>query len=241
MELYNKFMSDNSLDFYKTISPLEAKKLQQKLRENISMEALTEPPKLVGGADISFDRGSNLMHAAIVVLELDSLEPIARSLVSDRTSFPYIPGLLAFREIPVLWKAWHQLQIKPDVLILDGHGIAHPRRMGIATHFGIEIDHPTIGSAKNILTGSHGELALEKGASADLIDQGEKVGIALRSRTGVNPIYVSPGHKLSFDDAYSIAMKTQTKYKLPRTTRLAHRWANMLRRGETNEGYVEVQ
>lgn len=234
-------MSNNSLDFYKSISPSEAKKLQQRLREKISLKTLSETPKLVAGADISFDRGSDLMYAAIVVLELAGLEPIARSLVSDRTSFPYIPGLLAFREIPVLWKAWHQLQIMPDVLILDGHGIAHPRRMGIATHFGIEIDHPTIGSAKNILTGSHGELALKKGASADLIDQGEKIGIALRSRTEVNPIYVSPGHKLSFADAYSIAMKTLTKYKLPRTTRLAHRWANMLRRGEADEGYVEVQ
>ncbi len=234
-------MSNNPLDFYKTISPSEAKKLQQRLREKISLKTLSETPKLVAGADISFDRGSDLMHAAIVILELAGLEPVARSLVSDRTSFPYIPGLLAFREIPVLWKAWHQLQIKPDVLILDGHGIAHPRRMGIATHFGIEIDHPTIGSAKNILTGSHGELALEKGASADLIDKGEKIGIALRSRTEVNPIYVSPGHKLSFDDAYSIAMKTLTKYKLPRTIRLAHRWANKLRRGEADEGYVEVQ
>jgi deoxyribonuclease V len=181
------------------------------------------------------------MHAAIVVLELPALKTVSRSLISDRTSFPYIPGLLAFREIPVLWKAWQQLHIKPDVLILDGHGIAHPRRMGIATHFGIEIDHPTIGSAKNILTGSYSELASEKGASADLIDEGEKIGFALRSRTNVNPIYVSPGHKLSFDDAYSIVMETLTKYKLPRTTRLAHQWANRLRRGEANEGYVEVQ
>lgn len=234
-------MPDNPLDFYKTIEPLEAKKLQKRLRKKISLETLNYEPQWVGGADISFDRGSDVMHAAIVIINLKDMQPKVLSLVSDKTSFPYIPGLLAFRELPVLWKAWHQLPFKPEVLILDGHGIAHPRRMGIATHFGIEIDHPTMGSAKNILTGSHDELAIEKGAYADLMDGDEKIGIALRSRTNINPIYVSPGHKLSFGDAYSIAMKTLTKYKLPRTTRLAHQWANKLRRGEAGEGVIKIQ
>lgn len=229
-------MPDNPLDFYKNIDPMEAKQLQKRLREKISLQPLKEPPQLVAGADISFDRGSDLMHAAIVVVDLRDMQPKVLSLVSESTSFPYIPGLLAFRELPVLWKAWHQLDAKPEVLILDGHGLAHPRRMGIATHFGIEIDHPTMGTAKNILIGSHSALAPEKGALSDLMDEGEKIGIALRSRTNVNPIYVSPGYKLSFGDAYSLAMRTLTKYKLPRTTRLAHQWANKLRRGETREG-----
>ncbi|SHG63702.1 Endonuclease V [Fodinibius roseus] len=233
-------MPDNPLYFYKSIEPLEAKQLQKRLREKISLEPLDKPSQLVAGADISFDRGSDLMHAAIVAVDLRDMQPKTLSLVSDRTSFPYIPGLLAFRELPVLWKAWNQLDANPEVLILDGHGLAHPRRMGIATHFGIEIDHPTMGVAKNILTGSHSTLAPEKGASADLMDEGEKVGIALRSRTNVNPVYVSPGHKLSFGDAYALAVRTLTKYKLPQTTRLAHKWANKLRRGEAREGVWKV-
>lgn len=220
---------------YKNISPKEAIQVQKKLRKKIEIAPLDKEVKTVAGADISFDRGSEEIHAAIIVLKLPDLEPVARSLISDDMLFPYIPGLLAFRELPVLLKAWNQLPLKPDVLILDGHGLAHPRRMGIATHFGIEVDHPTIGCAKNILTGSHGKLGFNKGATADLVEEDEKIGFALRSRSKVNPIYVSPGHKLSFQNAYSITMKTLTKYKLPRTTRLAHQWANKLRKGEVEQ------
>lgn len=216
---------------YQNISPKEAIQVQKELKDKIDISPLDKEIKTVGGADISYDLGSDKAHAAIVVLELTDLKTVTRSLVSDKMTFPYIPGLLAFREVPVLLKAWNQLQTKPDVLILDGHGLAHPRRMGIATHFGIAVDHPTIGCAKNILTGSHDELGVKKGATADLIDEDEKVGFALRSRTNVNPIYISPGHKLSFEDAYSIVMSSLTKYKLPRTTRLAHQWANKLRKG----------
>lgn len=227
------------LEHYKTIEPTEAKELQQELRQQIKLEPLPEIPQYVAGADISFDMGSDLLHAAIIVLELPDLQPVARSLASDKTSFPYIPGLLAFRELPVLLKAWKQIRNKPDVLILDGHGIAHPRHMGIATHFGIEVDHPTIGCAKNILTGTHGELGIRKGETADLMDGDKKIGMALRSRTNVNPIYVSPGYNCSLEDAYQIVMQSLTKYKLPKTTRLAHQWANKLRRGEVREEYVE--
>lgn len=232
-------MHQNPLEYYKTIDSIEAKKLQEKLRRKIKIQKMDTDPEFVAGADISFNRGSDVMHAAIIVLRLSDLEPVARSLVSDETPFPYIPGLLAFRELPVLWKAWQQLRLQPDVLILDGHGLAHPRRMGIATHFGIEIDWPTMGCAKNILTGSHEQLSMEKGSAVALEDEDEQVGIALRSRTNVNPIYISPGHKLSFEDAYSVAMQTLTKYKLPRTTRLAHEWANKLRKGEAKGGYTE--
>lgn len=233
-------MSLNSLEHYKTIDPSAAKELQQELRQQIRLNPMPESPKYVAGADISFNRGSDRMYAAIVVLELPELKPVVRSLSCDETTFPYIPGLLAFREIPVLLKAWNQLQEKPDVLILDGHGIAHPRRMGIATHFGIEAGHPTIGCAKNILTGTYGQLGKEKGDCAELVDEGETIGLALRSRTNVNPIYVSPGQKLSFNDAYDIVMETLTRYKLPRTTRLSHQWANKFRRGEAEEGLVEL-
>lgn len=231
----------NRLEHYKTIDPTDAKRLQEELRKQIKLEPLPGDPGLVAGADISFNRGSDMMHAAIIVLKLPGLKPVARSLASDKTPFPYIPGLLAFRELPVLLKAWNQLQLKPDVLILDGYGIAHPRRMGIATHFGIEVDHPTVGCAKNILTGTHGELAIKKGATAKIKDGEETVGLALRSRSNVNPVYVSPGHQCTFEDAYSTVMKVLTKYKQPRTTRLAHQWANKLRRGEAGVGYEEIQ
>jgi len=233
-------MNTKKLEYYKSIDPQRAKELQQELRKKISLQPLPETPKYVAGGDISFNRGSDELHAAIIILELDTLTPIARSLASDQTSFPYIPGLLAFREIPVLLKAWNQLKQKPDVLLLDGHGVAHPRRMGIATHFGIDVGHPTIGCAKNILTGTHAKLGIEKGDKAYLVDDEEKVGIALRSRTNVNPIYVSPGHQCSFGDVYKIVMQSLTKYKLPKTTRLAHQWANKLRKGEVGEGYEDL-
>jgi len=234
-------MQENPLEYYKTIEPTQATALQKKLRTKISLQKLKARPQLAAGADISFNRGSDLMHAAIIVVELDTMKPVARSLVSDETPFPYIPGLLAFRELPSLWKAWRQLRMKPDVLIMDGHGLAHPRRMGVATHFGIEIDWPTMGCAKSILTGTHDTLAPEKGASVPLTDGEEQVGIVLRSRTNVHPIYLSPGHKISFQDTYDVAMHALTKYKLPRTTRLAHEWANKLRREETEAGYVELR
>jgi len=224
---------------YKDISPEEAVDIQKKLKTEIETKPLEKEPNTVAGADISFDRGSEVVHAAIIVLSLSDLEPVARSLVTAPMSFPYIPGLLAFREMPALLKAWDQLSKKPDVLIMDGHGLAHPRRMGIATHFGIEADHPTMGCAKNILTGTHQELGMEKGATSDLLDEGEKVGLALRSRTNVNPIYISPGHKLSFENTYDILMKVLTKYKLPKTTRLAHCWANKLRKGNVESGFFE--
>lgn len=229
-------MPVNRLESYKTMNPAEAKERQEKLRGQVALEELDEEPELIAGADISFSRRSPVMHAAIVVLRLPDLEPVARSLFTDETPFPYIPGLLAFRELPVLLSAWQQLDIKPDVLILDGHGLAHPRRMGVATHFGIEIDWPTIGCAKNILTGTHGDLPPEKGARTPLLDGEEQVGITLRSRTNINPIYISPGHRVGFDDVYSVIMQSLGRYKLPETTRYAHRWANNLRKGECEPG-----
>ena len=232
-------MATNRLEHYKSINPAEAKAEQEKLRQKILIQELPESPTMVAGADISFNRGSDEIYAAIVIVKLPELKVVGKSLVKDQTSFPYIPGLLAFREMPVLLKAWQQIPQKPDVLILDGHGLAHPRRMGIATHFGIEVNHPTIGCAKNVLTGNHGNLGNEKGNYTELMDQSEKVGLVLRSRTNVNPVYISPGHRVSFADTYDVVMSVLTQYKLPRTTRLAHKWANKVRKGEVKAGYYE--
>lgn len=223
------------------ITPQEAKERQQTLREQISLMPVKRPIRTVAGADLSFNRGSDKVFAGVVVFSYPELEPVARSLVATEVDFPYIPGLLAFREIPPLEKAWQQLKTKPDVLIMDGHGIAHPRRMGIATHFGILKDQPTIGCAKNVLTGKFEEPGNEKGNYTYLREEGvgERIGMVLRSRTGVNPIFISPGHKFSFEGCRKIVMGCLTRYKLPETTREAHKLVNRLRRGEIEEGYEE--
>lgn len=227
------------LHFPLNLSPSEAVRRQKMLREEIRIEPLKTPVETVAGADISFSRGSDVMHAGMVILTFPDLKEVARSLVSARIDFPYIPGLLAFREIPSLLEAWELLKIKPDVVILDGHGIAHPRRMGIATHFGIVADQPTIGCAKKILTGTYEEPGMEKGNYTYITHRGEQVGMALRSRTNVKPVFISPGHLVSFDDAYSVVTQCLTGYRLPETTRIAHRMVNRLRRGEIKAGYSE--
>lgn len=226
------------------IATKKAKAIQQELRERIKIRPLKKSVDLIAGGDLSFNRGSDRVHAGIVILRIADLTPVARSLVTMDVGFPYIPGLLAFREIPPLERAWEQLEIAPDVLIMDGHGLAHPRRMGIATHFGILRDQPTIGCAKNVLVGDYEEPGPEKGAytcltKRDEDGEEERIGIVLRSRTRVNPIFVSPGHLVDFDDARRIVMRALGKYKLPETTRQAHRLVNELRRGEVEEGYFE--
>lgn len=223
------------------ITPKEAKEHQQVLREQISLTTVNRPIETIAGADLSYNLGSNVVHAGIVVFRFPELQPLARSLVTTEVDFPYIPGLLAFREIPPLEEAWQQLEIMPDVLIMDGHGIAHPRKMGIATHFGILNDQPAIGCAKNVLIGDYEEPDGDKGSYTYLKDEdGDRIGIVLRSRTDVKPIFISPGHKVSFEDCREIVMGCLDKYKLPETTRAAHKLVNQLRRGEIEEGCKEL-
>lgn len=231
-------MAQFTLSGFEDITPKQAIQMQKELRPQVRLSPFEGDLRTVGGADLSFDRGSDRVHAGIVVLSLDSLEPVAYSLVTVEVTFPYIPGLLAFRELPALAEAWRRCRLKPDVLILDGHGIAHPRRMGIATHFGILAGHPTIGCAKNVLTGDYEVPAPEQGNYTWLRDGGEKIGTVLRSRTGVKPIFVSPGHLTDFESARNIVLHSLTRYKLPETTRTAHRLVNELRTGRLEQGYV---
>lgn len=221
------------------ISTQEAKQQQEKLRKQINIRPASQPIETVAGADLSYDKSSESVYAGIVMLNYPGLNVLASSAVTTKVDFPYIPGLLAYRELPPLREAWEQLKIKPDVLIMDGHGIAHPRRMGIATHFGIVMDQPAIGCAKNLLTGEFEEPGMEKGDHSFISEEGERIGMVLRSRTKVKPIFISPGHKVSFRDTKSIVMQCLTKYKLPETTRKAHALVNRLRRGEIEPGYVE--
>lgn len=215
------------------VTPSEAVALQHQLRERL---VLQPPPGLrvrhIAGADISTEKGSDLGWGGIVVLDVETLAPVARQCATVPLTFPYVPGLLSFRELPVLAAVWERLQVRPDVLIFDGHGIAHPRRLGIASHGGLLFGVPSIGCAKSLLVGQHGPLGEERGATAELIHKGEVVGMAVRTRRGVHPVYVSPGHLMDLPTAVELVLRVSPRYREPETTRHAHRLVNALRRGE---------
>lgn len=211
------------------LSPGEAVKLQQQLRELVRLEPLARPINTIAGADISFNKFSDTVYAGVVVLSLPDLQIIETAGVRSVTKFPYIPGLLSFREIPSVLEAWEKLKTKPDVLMLDGQGIAHPRRFGIACHVGVLLDLPTIGCAKSILVGKYGDLGLEAGSQSPLIDRGEQVGVALRTKNKVAPVYVSPGHRIDLVSAVDLVLRSTGKYRQPEPTRQAHLLVNQLR------------
>lgn len=215
-------------------STLQARQLQEKLRSGIDLSPLKKKCRFIGGSDISFNKKENAVYAAIVVLRIDddgAINEIVEEAVGiDQVNFPYIPGFLSFREVPPLLKLWNTLKIKPDVLMLDGHGIMHPRSMGVATHFGLETGIPTLGCAKKRLVGEYLEPGLERGSASPLFHQGELRGYVYRSRALVKPIFVSPGTGMSIDDALDFVRLTGGRYRLPEPTRLAHQAANRLRR-----------
>lgn len=211
------------------LTPGEAVEVQQRLRNLIRIEPLAREVHTIAGADISFNKFSETVYAGIVVLSLPDLQIIESAGVRSVTKFPYVPGLLSFRETPSVLEAWQKLKTKPDVLMLDGQGIAHPRRFGIACHAGLLLDLPTIGCAKSILVGRHGELGLEAGSQAPLVDRGEQVGVALRTKNRVNPVYVSPGHLIDLDSAVNLVLRSTGKYRQPEPTRQAHLLVNRLR------------
>jgi len=211
------------------LTPREAVAVQNELRSRVRIEPLTGDINTIAGADISFNKFSEAIYSGIVVLRLPDLQIIESVGIRSTAKFPYVPGLLSFREIPSLLECWDQLKIKPDVLMLDGQGIAHPRRIGIACHAGVLLDLPTIGCAKSILVGRHGELAPEAGSRSPLIDKGEQVGVALRTKKNVAPVYVSPGHLIDLDSAVDLVLRSVTKYRQPEPTRQAHLLVNRLR------------
>jgi deoxyribonuclease V len=186
----------------------------------------------VGGTDLSFDRRSDVAFAGIVLLTLPGLEVVERCGVRTRTRFPYVPGLLSFRETPPLLAAWERLSTRPDVLLVDGQGLAHPRRFGIACHLGLLLDLPTIGCAKSILVGTHGPLGDQAGDWTPLVHRGETVGAALRTRPGVSPVYISAGHRVDLPSALALVRRCLGPTRIPEPTRRAHQFVNALRRGE---------
>jgi deoxyribonuclease V len=214
---------------YEKLSPAEAIAYQQQLRKRIQIRPLERPVQTIGGADISFNKYEETVYAGIVVFSYPDMKLIGQATAISRTSFPYIPGLLAFREVPALLEAWSKLEIKPDVMVLDGQGIAHERRMGIATHFGLETSVPTIGCAKSRLTGKYEEPGNTPFAQSDLTDKGELIGIALRSKKNCKPLFVSPGNLVSIEQSVEITKNCINKHRMPEPTRQAHLLVNRLR------------
>src|SRR5262249_41245969 len=211
------------------LTPSEAIDVQQRLRSLVRATKLTHEIRAVAGADISFNKFSDTIYSGIVVLSLPDLQIVEQSGIRSTARFPYVPGLLSFREIPSLLEAWENLKTKPDLLMLDGQGIAHPRRFGIACHTGVLLDLPTIGCAKRILVGTPGELGLEAGSQSPLIDRGEQVGVALRTKKKVAPIYVSVGHLIDLDSAVELVLRATDKHRQPEPTRQAHLLVNRMR------------
>ncbi|MGV2826757.1 deoxyribonuclease V [Myxosarcina sp. GI1(2024)] len=204
----------------------EAKAIQLDLSSKVITEDQLGVVKYVAGVDIGFEDKYAITKAAIAVLSFPELELVETAIARIPTVFSYVPGFLSFREIPAILEALPQLQITPDLILCDGQGIAHPRRLGIASHLGVLLELPTIGVAKSLLIGKHEAVPTEKGNWKPLTNRGETIGAVLRSRTNVKPIYISPGHKISLATAISYVMKCLTKYRLPETTRWADKLAS---------------
>lgn len=215
------------------LTPREAIELQKELRNRVRIEPLDlRQVKTVAGADISFNKFSPTVYAGVVVVRLDTMAVVEEVGVVSETKFPYVPGLLSFRESPSVLEAWSKLETEPDAVMFDGQGIAHPRRVGIASHVGLLINRPTFGCAKSVLVGKYDEPPEERGAWSPLIDKGETVGAALRTKARVQPIYVSPGHLIDLESAIDLTLRCDGGYRQPEPTRRAHLLVNALRRGE---------
>jgi deoxyribonuclease V len=206
------------------LTPDEAARVQSELRSRLILTWDERPVATIGGVDISVK--TETARAAIVVLSYPDLKPLEGAIADAPLVFPYIPGLLAFREGPSVLAAWNELKNKPDLLMFDGQGIAHPRGIGIASQMGLWLERPTIGVAKSRLYGRHEEVGPQRGDRADLLDkQGHIIGTVLRTREKTNPLYVSPGHWIDVENATQFVWKCSAGYRLPEPTRWAHKVA----------------
>jgi deoxyribonuclease V len=204
------------------LSPSAAVALQEHLAGRVEECALERPPKLVAGADCAFTADGARIIAGWAVWDVQRQCIVETATATRRTNFPYVPGLLSFREAPALLWAARKLSSDPDVLLFDGHGRAHPRRFGIACHMGLLLDLPSVGCAKSRLCGEHKEPSAARGSHVPLIDRGTKIGRVLRTRHGLKPVYVSVGHRITIDAAIRVVLACCTKYRLPEPARLAH-------------------
>ena len=209
----------------------EAIALQKALHARLVLEPPPGfAPRLIAGADISMSRGSRVAYAGMVVIDAATMETVDGAGAASAIVFPYVPGLLSFRELPALEPVWERLRRRPDVIVFDGQGYAHPRRFGLACHGGVLFGVPSVGCAKTILVGEHDPLPPERGARAPLVHKGEVVGTAIRLRAGAAPVFVSPGHMMDVDTAVDVVLAVSAGYREPETTRRAHRAVNDARR-----------
>jgi len=217
---------DNCLHQNWNPSIAEARSLQTELSVRVIRSGSVTNPRFIAGIDVCVPRFSKAGRAAVVILDYPSLVPVEVCHAEGALNFPYVPGYLSFREAPLIMEAWQKLTIRPDLLIMDGQGIAHPRRFGIATHLGLMLDIAAIGCAKSRLTGECSPLPDEAGSSSLLTDDGEIIGAAVRTRKAVKPLYISIGHKIDLESSILWVLKCCRGFRLPEPTRLAHLAAN---------------
>jgi deoxyribonuclease V len=211
------------------LSLAAARELQESLRHRVRLTPLARPPQLVGGADAICDRRERLIFGAVAVFTYPELELVEEAAVSGLCPFPYRTGLLSFREVPILTAACRRLRHLPDLLLVDGQGIAHPRGLGLASHLGLVLDRPTLGVAKSRLLGEYTEPDEAAGSRTPLIWQGKEVGLVVRTRTGVRPLYVSSGHRCSLRETVAIVLGCLKGYRLPEPLRRADWLSRRLR------------
>ena len=204
------------------VSITQALDIQRRLATQVSISGEVGSLRLIAGVDISVNKAQGIATGAVVVLQYPELRVVETEVVNGKLDFPYIPGLLSFRESPLILDACQGLTLTPDLILIDGQGIAHPRRLGLASHLGLFLDTPTVGCAKSLLCGKHEPPGEEPGSHAEIVDGGETVGVALRTKLGVKPIYVSIGHKINLESAIYWVLQCCRGYRLPEPTRLAH-------------------
>ena len=200
----------------------KAVEIQERLKKNIILKGSTKNCKLIAGADVSYTTRSEMFYASVVVFNLQTMERVEEVTASGKVDFPYIPGLLSFRESPILLKAFAKIKSEPDVIILDAQGIAHPRGIGLASHIGLLLDKSSIGCAKTRLIGEYNEVGGAAGCHSQLTVKGKIVGAVLRTRKNVKPVFVSPGHKIDLNTSIDLVLKSCRGYRLPEPVRQAH-------------------
>jgi len=208
------------------LTPAEAIALQERIRRRVETRDRLGTVRHVAGVDVGFERDGTVTRAAVAVLAVPGLQLVDFAIARLPTRFPYVPGLLSFREIPAALRALSGLRVTPQLLLCDGQGIAHPRRVGLASHLGLAADLPSIGVAKTLLIGEHRAVPNRKGAWSPLLDDGEVIGAALRTRKDVKPLFISVGHRVALETAIRWVMACVTRFRLPETTRWAHRLAS---------------
>lgn len=211
----------------------KAVSIQDRLRESLVLKGFRGLPRIIAGADVAYSKRTEKVYAGVVVLDFRSMKPLDMASATAEAGFPYIPGLLSFREAPALLKAFRRLKTEPDVVLFDGQGIAHPRGLGLASHMGLLLDKPSVGCAKEVLVGDYTPVGITAGSYSYLMYKGKRVGAAVRTRRLVKPVFVSPGHRITLPSSIRIVLRSCRGYRLPEPLRWAHNMVSQLRSGKS--------